>query len=45
VEWRDRTDLVAAHGLDRVGRAWRDKPILSAEQIEDIVADLENLRD
>jgi sulfur-oxidizing protein SoxX len=32
-------------GLDRVGRAWRDKPILSAEQIEDIVAYLEMLRD
>jgi sulfur-oxidizing protein SoxX len=25
-------------GLDRVGAAWRGKPILSAEQIEDIVA-------
>jgi sulfur-oxidizing protein SoxX len=32
-------------GLERVGRAWRDKPILSAEQIEDIVAYLANLRD
>jgi L-cysteine S-thiosulfotransferase len=32
-------------GLDRVGRAWRDKPILSAEQIEDIVAYLATLRD
>jgi L-cysteine S-thiosulfotransferase len=32
-------------GLDRVGRAWRDKPILSAQQIEDIVAYLEMLRD
>ena len=32
-------------GLDRVGAAWRDKPILSAEQIEDIVAYLVTLRD
>jgi sulfur-oxidizing protein SoxX len=32
-------------GLARVGPAWRGKPILSAEQIEDIVAFLANLRD
>jgi L-cysteine S-thiosulfotransferase len=32
-------------GLDRVGRNWRGKPILSAEQIEDIVAYLATLRD
>jgi sulfur-oxidizing protein SoxX len=32
-------------GLERVGRTWRDKPILSAEQIEDIVAYLATLRD
>ncbi len=32
-------------GLDRVGAAWRGKPILSAEQIEDIVAYLGTLRD
>ena len=32
-------------GLDRVGAAWRDKPILSAAQIEDIVAYLATLRD
>ena len=32
-------------GLVRVGPAWRDKPILSAEQIEDIVAYLVSLRD
>jgi sulfur-oxidizing protein SoxX len=32
-------------GLDRVGAAWRDKPILSAEQIEDIVAYLATLGD
>jgi L-cysteine S-thiosulfotransferase len=32
-------------GLDRVGGAWRGKPILTAEQIEDIVAYLATLRD
>lgn len=32
-------------GLDRVGAAWRGKPILSAEQIEDIVAYLTTLRE
>jgi sulfur-oxidizing protein SoxX len=32
-------------GLARVGAAWRDKPILSAEQIEDIVAFLATLRE
>jgi L-cysteine S-thiosulfotransferase len=32
-------------GLVRVGPAWRDKPILSAEQIEDIVAYLTSLRE
>jgi sulfur-oxidizing protein SoxX len=32
-------------GLVRVGAAWRDKPILSAEQIEDMVAYLASLRD
>jgi sulfur-oxidizing protein SoxX len=31
-------------GLQRVGPAWRGKPILSAEQIEDIVAYLVMLR-
>jgi L-cysteine S-thiosulfotransferase len=31
-------------GLIRVGPAWRGKPILSAEQIEDIVAYLVTLR-
>jgi L-cysteine S-thiosulfotransferase len=31
-------------GLVRVGTAWRGKPILSAEQIEDIVAYLKTLR-
>jgi sulfur-oxidizing protein SoxX len=32
-------------GLERVGRNWQNKPILSAEQIEDIVAYLASLRD
>ena len=32
-------------GLDRVAPAWRGKPILSAEQIEDIVAYLASLRE
>ena len=32
-------------GLDRVGPSWRGKPILSAEQIEDIVAYLASLHD
>jgi sulfur-oxidizing protein SoxX len=31
-------------GLVRVGPAWRGKPILSAEQIEDVVAFLTTLR-
>jgi sulfur-oxidizing protein SoxX len=32
-------------GLTRVGSAWRGKPILTAEQIEDVVAYLATLRD
>jgi L-cysteine S-thiosulfotransferase len=32
-------------GLDRVGPVWRGKPILSAEQIENIVAYLMTLRE
>jgi L-cysteine S-thiosulfotransferase len=32
-------------GLNRVGPSWRGRPILSAEQIEDIVAYLMTLRD
>lgn len=32
-------------GLDRVGRNWNGKPILSAAEIEDIVAYLATLRD
>ena len=32
-------------GLNRVAPAWRGKPILTAEQIEDVVAYLQTLRD
>jgi L-cysteine S-thiosulfotransferase len=32
-------------GLTRVGRAWRGKPILTAQQIEDVIAFLITLRD
>jgi sulfur-oxidizing protein SoxX len=32
-------------GINRVGPAWRGKPILSAEQIEDMVAYLMTLRE
>jgi len=32
-------------GLERVAPAWRGKPILDAEQIEDIVAYLATLRE
>lgn len=32
-------------GLMRVGKTWRDQPILTAEQIEDVVAYLTSLRD
>ncbi len=32
-------------GLERVGATWRGKPILSAEQIEDMVAYLATLRE
>ena len=34
----------ATQGLKRVGAAWRDRPILSAEQVEDVVAFLATLR-
>jgi sulfur-oxidizing protein SoxX len=32
-------------GLNRVGAVWRDKPVLNAEEIEDVVAFLATLRD
>jgi sulfur-oxidizing protein SoxX len=32
-------------GLVRVGRAWRGKPVLTAQQIEDVVAFLATLKD
>lgn len=32
-------------GLNRVAAAYRDKPILTAQQVEDVVAWLESLRD
>ena len=31
-------------GLERVGAAWRDKAVLSAQQVEDVVAFLRTLR-
>ena len=34
-----------SEGLTRVGKAWQGKPVLSAEQIEDVVAFLRTLRD
>ena len=34
-----------SEGLTRVGKAWQGKPVLSAEQIEDVVAFLLTLRD
>ncbi len=37
-------DYYEVDGLHRVGLAWRDKPILTAEQIEDVVAFLTTLR-
>ncbi len=32
-------------GLNRVAQAWRGKPVLTAEQVEDVVAYLATLRD
>jgi len=31
-------------GLQRVGAAWQGKPVLSAEEIEDVIAYLKTLR-
>jgi sulfur-oxidizing protein SoxX len=35
----------AADGLERVGSAWRGRPVLNPQQIEDVVAYLATLRD
>jgi sulfur-oxidizing protein SoxX len=32
-------------GLNRVATAWRGKPVLTAEQVEDVVAFLKTLRE
>ncbi|MCC7348406.1 MAG: sulfur oxidation c-type cytochrome SoxX, partial [Variibacter sp.] len=32
-------------GLERVGPAWRGKPVLDAGQIEDVIAFLQTLKD
>jgi L-cysteine S-thiosulfotransferase len=40
--------MPAMHKVDEltsVGRAWRDKPVLDAQQVEDVVAFLQTLRD
>ena len=37
-------DLALLNGLARVGSAWQGKPILSAKQVEDVVAFLLTLR-
>jgi len=39
--------MPAAHrtdGLSRVGQAWRDKPVLTSQQVEDVVAYLQSLQ-
>jgi sulfur-oxidizing protein SoxX len=36
--------LHRTEGLTRVGSAWRDKPVLTAQQVEDIVAYLQTLK-
>lgn len=35
----------AIDGLNRVGAAWRDRPALNAQQVEDVVAFLSTLRE
>jgi sulfur-oxidizing protein SoxX len=32
-------------GLQRVGTAWQGKPVLDAQQVEDVVAFLQTLKD
>jgi sulfur-oxidizing protein SoxX len=36
--------LHRTQGLQRVGRAWQDRPVLDAQQVEDVVAYLKTLR-
>jgi len=36
--------LHATEGLQRVGRAWQGRPVLDAQQVEDVVAYLKTLR-
>jgi sulfur-oxidizing protein SoxX len=36
--------LHRTEGLTRVGAAWRDRPVLGAQQVEDIVAYLQTLK-
>ncbi len=40
-----RKEAVGTEGLARVAPAWRGKPVLSAQQIEDVVAFLMTLKD
>jgi sulfur-oxidizing protein SoxX len=40
-----RTEGLGTEGLVRVAPAWRGKPVLSAQQIEDVVAFLMTLKD
>ncbi|MDP3082144.1 MAG: sulfur oxidation c-type cytochrome SoxX [Rubrivivax sp.] len=37
--------LHRSEGLQRVGRAWQGRPVLDAQQVEDVVAFLQTLRD
>ena len=36
--------LHRSHGLQRVGRAWQGRPVLDAQQVEDVVAYLKTLQ-
>ena len=48
VSFKDGWGIMPAYGsrpgLTRVGRAWRDRPILSDQAIEDVVAYLADLK-